>query len=105
MFTAGRIANVRVEAVLRLTRRCSRSATHSLTPKDQVHEDPEHWRHENEQHPQCLGPTRDLVVTKEVPDDNDQEPEVDQEEEELDEPQQHVTVSEICRNHLIRATS
>jgi len=65
--------------------------SHALTARDQVDQHPEEGHQEEDDDPAGLGPSRQLVVAEQIADDRDQDPEVEDEQKDLDDGEQRVS--------------
>src|SRR5205823_5572453 len=80
------------------------SLAHSLAARDQVDEHADERDEEEDEDPPRLAQSRHLVVAEEIADDRDQDPEIDDEEENLDDRKECVTEGEVAEQHRVKAS-
>src|SRR5262245_13631719 len=90
---AGDGANVGGEAVLRVAHRLRGAGAHPAAAQDHVGEHADQGEEDHQDDPERLGDAGDLMIAEQIAKDIDQQPEPDDEEEDLDEPEQYVAVT------------
>src|SRR3954469_4097072 len=76
-----------------------RAVAHPVTTDDQIEEDPEERQEDQEENPNGLRHTRQLVVAKEVSNDRNQNPDPGEEQEELEDKEQSFAKADVCEQH------
>src|ERR1700754_2512477 len=76
-----------------------RAVAHPVAANDQIDQHPKERQEDQEEHPNGLRHTRQLMVAKEVPDYRNQNPDPGEEQKELEDEEQSFTKADVCEQH------